>query len=34
VEKLPTICQRDILAQRDLASVLKKLGQHKEALFN
>ena len=34
VEKLLTICPRDILIRCDLASVLEELGQHEEALFN
>jgi tetratricopeptide (TPR) repeat protein len=34
LEKLLTICPRDILVRCDLASVLEELGQYKEALFN
>ena len=34
LEKLMTICPRDILVRCDLASVLEELGQHEEALFN
>ncbi len=34
LEKLLTICPRDILIRCDLASVLEELGQHEEALFN
>ena len=34
LEKLLTICPRDILVRCDLASVLEELGQHEEALFN
>ena len=34
LEKLLTICPRDILVRCDLASVLEELGQYEEALFN
>jgi hypothetical protein len=34
LEKLVTICPRDILVRCDLASVLEELGQYEEALFN
>lgn len=34
MEKLLTICPRDILVRCDLASVLEELGQYEEALFN
>lgn len=34
LEKLLTLCPRDILVRCDLASVLEELGQDKEALFN
>lgn len=34
LEKLLTICPRDLLIRCDLASVLEDLGQHQEALLN
>ena len=34
LEKLLTLCPRDILVRCDLASVLEELEQYKEALFN
>ena len=34
LEKLLTLCPRDILARCDLASVLEELGEYKKALFN
>lgn len=34
LEKLLTLCPRDILVRCDLASVLEELEQYKDALFN
>jgi|CXWL01.1.fsa_nt_gi tetratricopeptide (TPR) repeat protein len=34
LEKLLTICPRDILVRCDLASVLEELGQYEKALIN
>jgi hypothetical protein len=34
LEKLLTLCPRDILFRCDLASVLEELGQYKEAFYN